>query len=185
MAEQANADQQSTPPGGVDTKPQDGKAVGSPRAAKTKETLGIVTAAIPILGFAGTLFVWAAANFYIGAVDIEPVNAGTSYQDMTVKVFDHKGQESTFHTPQFQLMPGKYHFTVIVDNDAPQQLDAEISLGKTTKLEVTGGKAGKQGSAEPTNEQFAHDSNAAPNAVHKHWWQFWKKKNDAAPSGNE
>jgi hypothetical protein len=48
------------------------------------------------------------------------------FTTLTVKAFDKKGQESTFHTPRFQLMPGSYHLEIQADSAKPQHADAEV-----------------------------------------------------------
>lgn len=132
--------------------------------------------AIPIIGFVGTIFVWIFGNFYLGSVEIQTPG---QYNEISISVFDKKGQESTLHTPQFQLMPGKYHLTVTVDKNSPQQLDTEVALGKTSLIKVTGNPIST--TSPPPDDASA----AAPHTVHKHWWQFWKKDNANLDSHND
>jgi len=137
--------------------------------SKTKETLSLFSTAIPIIGFVGTIFVWLAANFYTGAVDVQTPG---QYKEIVIKVYDRKGQESVYVTPQFQLMPGKYHLTVTVDKNDPQQIDTEIALGKTSSIKVT---TPISTASTPASTDDASGASSSPQTVRKHWWQFWKK----------
>jgi len=92
-----------------------------------KETLQIASTTLSIAGALGTLFVWSAANFYVGDVE---VIADHPYQSLVVDVFDHKGQGTTFHTNKFQLMPGRYHVEVTADGKSKQPADVEVQFGK-------------------------------------------------------
>src|ERR1700730_15987151 len=40
------------------------------RSTKVKDTLQVVSMTISIVGAVGTLFVWSAANFYVGDVEV-------------------------------------------------------------------------------------------------------------------
>lgn len=129
------------------------------KSVKTKETISFLSTAVPLLGVVGTAFVWAAANFYVGTVDIKP---STEYKEISVKVFDQKGAEREFHTPHFLLEPGKYHMAIDVDNKGPHHLDTEVGLGKTSNINVI-------------DSELQTSKTKDANAEHKHWWQFWKK----------
>lgn len=99
--------------------------------SRTKETLSVVTASLPVLGAVGTVFVWAAANFYVGEVNVTPIG---KYDAILVKVYDKRGQETTFHTPKFQLMPGSYHLVISAQgspgtNGAPQSVLSGAAIG--------------------------------------------------------
>ncbi len=58
------------------------------------------------------------------------------FSTITVKVFDSKGSEATFHTPKFQLMPGDYHLIISTDNNGAQQADTNIAFHAKTKVQV-------------------------------------------------
>ncbi len=128
------------------------------KTAKTKETLSILSTALPLIGVLGTAYVWVAANFYVGTVDIQPSG---EYQNITVKVFDQKGQESQFHTPHFLLQPGKYHLAISLDEKGARHLDTEVALGRTSNIKLV----------DPQPQTSA----AQVTVSHKRWWQFWKK----------
>jgi hypothetical protein len=130
------------------------------KAIKTKETISFLSTAVPLLGVLGTAFVWIAANFYVGTVDIQPAG---EYQEISVQVFDQKGAEQQFHTPHFLLQPGKYHIAISVDKNQTHHLDTEVALGKTANIKVVEASATQ---SETTSEQTTSK---------KHWWQIWKK----------
>jgi len=130
------------------------------KTAKTKETISLLSTAVPLLGVLGTAFVWAAANFYIGTVDIKPA---ADYQDIVVQVFDQKGSEQQFHTPHFLLQPGKYHLAISLDKKGAQHLDTEVKLGATSNIKLT--EPAPAGGSESSKDS------------RKHWWQIWKKSN--------
>lgn len=132
------------------------------KAAKTKETIAFLSTAVPLLGVLGTAFVWGAANFYVGTVDIKPV---AQYQDIVVQVFDQKGSEQEFHTPHFLLQPGKYHMAVSLDKKGAHHLDTEVKLGATSNIKIDEPVPAANGSSESSKES------------RKHWWQIWKKSN--------
>lgn len=140
---------------------------GAPsKIVKAKETMSLVATTIPVIGFVGTLAVWAATNYYVGEVAIE---ANAPFTSLTVKAFDIKGQESTFHTPRFQLMPGSYHLEIQADNGKPQHADAQVVFQKiaTVPVEV-------KANTEEANNQDSNDQ-ASENQKKRHWWQLWRR----------
>lgn len=145
-------------PTNIETPPSSRTA--STKATKTKEIITVLSTAVPVLGAVGTLFVWLCANLYVGNVEIQPAN---KYETIVVDVFDQKGQQSSFHTPRFQLMPGKYHLAITTDKNTAQHVDAQIELGKTETIKIENGESTPAPSG--INEPVAR----------KHWWQFWKK----------
>jgi hypothetical protein len=70
-------------------------------------------------------------------------------------------------------MPGKYHLSVKVDKNDPQQMDTEIVFGKTSVVKVA---ASNSTAASPS---------VAPQTVRKHWWQFWKKGQGNQDANND
>ncbi|CAN5260279.1 hypothetical protein BH10CYA1_BH10CYA1_51500 [soil metagenome] len=137
-------------------------ASGKTKSTKTKETISFLSTLVPLVGVLGTAFVWAAANYYVGTVDIKPVG---DYQDISVQVFDPKGVEQDFHTPHFLLQPGKYHMAISVDKKGVHHLDTEVKLGATANIKVEDPKSPTENLSESSNES------------RKHWWQIWKKSN--------
>ncbi|MBS1953533.1 MAG: hypothetical protein JST89_05085 [Cyanobacteria bacterium SZAS-4] len=137
-------------------------ADGKSKTAKTKETMSFLSTLVPLLGVLGTAFVWAAANYYVGTVDIKPDG---DYQDISVQVFDQKGVEQNFHTPHFLLQPGKYHMAINVDKKGVHHVDTEVKLGSTANIKIVEPKAPVESGSESNNES------------RKHWWQIWKKSN--------
>ncbi|MCC7532175.1 MAG: hypothetical protein IT342_26970 [Candidatus Melainabacteria bacterium] len=143
-----------------DFAPED-KVFPSPKVstARTKEILTILVTGLPIMGALGTFFVWTATNFYVGDVEVQtsrPFNA------ITVKVFDSKGSEATFHTPKFQLMPGNYHFVINADNNGTQHADTNVAFHAKTKVQVE-----LPSDLERVEAQVVK-------AKPKRFWQFWK-----------
>lgn len=132
------------------------------KTAKAKETISFLSTAVPLLGVLGTVFVWVAANYYVGTVDIKPAD---DYQKITVQVYDPKGGEKVFHTPHFLLQPGTYHFAIQLDEKNAQHVDADVKLGSTANIKV----AASAPAASTDDTQSAKEENK------KHWWQIWKK----------
>ncbi|HEY9784572.1 MAG TPA: hypothetical protein V6D17_04150 [Candidatus Obscuribacterales bacterium] len=132
--------------------------VADSKLHKAKDTLAVLTAALPVIGAIGTLFVWSVANFYVGNVEIQ---LDKPYKSLSVKVYDHRGQEAAFHTPRFQLMPGDYHLVVTVDEAATQHADTTVRFREqaVVKLQIEGNASEAQ----------------APKLYRKRWWQFWRK----------
>ncbi len=131
------------------------------KAGRAKETLNILGTALPILGAFGTCFVWTVANFYVGDVEIQ---TSRPFSTMTVKVFDEKGSEATFHTPKFQLMPGNYHLVIDADKNSTQQADTNVAFHAKTIVQVQLPSDLERPEAE------------AATAKPKHFWQkLWKK----------
>lgn len=138
---------------------------GNPsKIVKAKETMSFVATTIPVLGFVGTLAVWAATNYYVGDVVVETSKPFTT---LTVKAFDKKGQESTFHTPRFQLMPGSYHLEIQADNFKPQHADAEVIFQKIATVPVS---ITEENSAEGNQAEDSTNSQKK-----RHWWQLWRR----------
>jgi len=134
------------------------------KIVKAKETMSFVATTIPVLGFVGTLAVWAATNYYVGDIVVETSKPFTT---LTVKAFDKKGQESTFHTPRFQLMPGSYHLEIQADNCKPQHADAEVVFQKVASVPV---------STSVENDETSNQAeNSVDNQKKRHWWQLWRR----------
>lgn len=149
----------------------------SNRVAKTKDTLSLATTALPIVGAVGTFFVWAAANFYVGDVEIQ---ANRAYNDLTVKVYDAKGQEATFHSPKFQLMPGSYHIVMNADESKAQHADAKVAFQQKAKINLNLPEEEKQSTDSESDRKKASDAKADDDETKsktKRWWQFWRSKN--------
>lgn len=137
---------------------------GAPsKLVKAKETMSFLATTIPVLGFVGTLAVWAATNYYVGDVQVETSEPFTA---LTVKAFDKKGQESTFHTPRFQLMPGSYHLEIQADNFKPQHADAEVVFQKVATVPLS--IAEKNGESDQVE-------NSSESQKKRHWWQLWRR----------
>ncbi|MBC8000145.1 MAG: hypothetical protein IAF58_19480 [Leptolyngbya sp.] len=145
------------------------------RVAKTKDTLSVLVTALPIVGAVGTFFVWAAANFYVGDVEITP---NRSYNALTVKVYDAKGQEATFHSPKFQLMPGSYHIVMNADDSKAQHADAKIAFQQKANITLNLPEDSARSSDEKSkSDAKAADDNEESKSKTKRWWQFWRSKN--------
>lgn len=128
-------------------------------ATRTKDILAILVTALPILGALGTFFCWTASNFYVGDVEVQ---TSRPFSAITVKVFDSKGSEATFHTPKFQLMPGDYHLIISTDNNGAQQADTNVAFHAKTKVQVE----------LPSDLDRAEAQPQPPKT--KRFWQFWK-----------
>lgn len=134
------------------------------KIVKAKETMSFVATSIPVIGFVGTIAVWAATNYYVGDV---VVTTSQPFTTLTVKAFDKKGQESTFHTPRFQLMPGSYHLEIQADNAKAQHADTEVVFQKTATVPVSI-------NASP-EDQNSDSENSAAGQKKRHWWQLWRR----------
>ncbi|HEY9778445.1 MAG TPA: hypothetical protein V6C81_32100 [Planktothrix sp.] len=122
----------------------------SANKAPLKDKLQLVQNMLAITGMVGTLFVWGAANFYVGDVEIVP-NRG--YQNISIQVFDRKGQETTYHNLKFQLMPGMYHIEVTADGSAKYPADIEVQFAQKRQLLVALGNPSATPPAAPQKEQ--------------------------------
>lgn len=130
-------------------------AIESPsRVETTQKYLGLVYTSLGIAGAIGTIFVWLAANFYVGDVEIRD---NGNVDSLTVRVFDRRGQEYTYHGRKFQLMPGDYHFEVTVPEGPAQKFDASVRFNELTVLSVAAGSTGQK---------------SGPS---RRWWQFWRR----------
>jgi hypothetical protein len=145
---------------------------GAGRSTKVKDTLQIVSTTVSIVGAVGTLFVWTAANFYVG--DVEVV-ADRPYRNLLVDVFDKKGENTTFHVNKFQLMPGKYHLEVSADGKSKHPADLEVQFGQKQQLNVSLAEAQAPAPAETAAK--------AQEESHHHWWQIWHRKNNQEAGG--
>lgn len=136
------------------------------KIVKAKDTFSLVATAIPTLGLIGTVAVWAASNFYVGDVEIA---TDKPFTNMTVKVYDKKGQESTFHTPRFQLMPGSYHLEVSTAEAVTQHADTEVAFQKKAVVPV------RIVSPETTESEPTAETGDDKDGK-RHWWQVWKRQ---------
>lgn len=130
-------------------------------ATRTKDIMAILVTALPIIGALGTFFVWTMTNFYVGDVEVQ---TSRPYSAIAVKVFDTKGQEVTFHTPKFQLMPGNYHLEITADKNGVQHADTNVAFHAKTKVQVE----------LPSDLDRAEAQEETPRR--KYFFQFWKKK---------
>lgn len=126
---------------------------------RTKDIMAILVTALPIIGAIGTAFVWTATNFYVGDVEVQ---TSRPFSAITIKVFDEKGHEATFHTPRFQLMPGNYHFEINADKYGTQHADTNVAFHAKTKVQVELPSDLERAEAQPEQKKT------------KRFWQFWK-----------
>ncbi|MGH9554090.1 MAG: hypothetical protein ACRD3W_32230 [Terriglobales bacterium] len=145
--------------------------------SKAKETLAIISTVLPIAGALGTGFVWMAANYYVGEIEIK---TDRPYQSLTVDAFNKKGQGSSFHGNKLQLMPGAYHLEVAADGKAKHSVDVDVDFGKTKQVLISLAEPEAQGA--PAKALAQSPSSATDTAAddgsdkaHRHWWQFWRK----------
>jgi hypothetical protein len=104
-----------------------------PRPSKAREVLQMISMIIPIVGACGTLFVWGAATFYVG--DIEVVTDKPA-GDLLVNVYNQKGQAISYHVSKFQLMPGMYHIEVCTDGKQKFPMDLDVKFHSLNKIVV-------------------------------------------------
>jgi hypothetical protein len=171
------------------------------KTGRLKDLLSVASTALPIAGALGTLAVWLAATFYVGEIQVTP---DRPFNTLEVRVSDKKGQESVFHTPHFQLMPGQYHLEVTVDSQFKHHADIKAAFHKHTDIPVhvpeavagssakansdssttgsntvTGNSTSTQTSSQAgvaTAQPIDEDWGAEPgDNSKKHWWQFWRK----------
>lgn len=133
------------------------------RVNKAKDTLSVLTAALPIIGACGTLFVWITANFYVGDVEVA---CPDKYEHILVKVFDNKGRESQYHTPKFQVWPGAYHFEISADDGKAHHADATVEFHEKTTIPLT--------LAAPVQQSSQNEPADEP-AQKRSWWKFWRR----------
>lgn len=131
--------------------------------SKTEQAHHIIQTISMTLGIAGAIgaaAVWVASNVYLGEVEVRP---DKPVQSVIVKVYDKKGQESSFHMNHFQLMPGSYHLEVTPDGSKTQHADIEVQFSQKRLVPVMV----VSGQGDSTEEQ--DDSSSK-----HHWWQFWR-----------
>lgn len=132
-------------------------ALGKTRVEKVNTYLSTISTTIAILGGLGTLGVYLAANFYTGLVEVRPQGQADF---VAVRVYNQKGEASTFHGNRFPLMPGEYHLEIKTSDKAPFHADTTVEFTKTSVVDV------------PMDEA------ANDNPSRRRWWQLWKKKSD-------
>jgi len=130
------------------------------KVERASSYLGLVSTTVGVLGAVGTVFVWLTANFYVGDIEVQP---DQRVQSVVVKVYDQKGQEASFHTPRFQLMPGSYHLEITPNGGATHHADAVVRFHEKTIVDVQ--VKGGEEQAEDKDERVPRK---------KHWWQFWR-----------
>jgi len=96
--------------------------------------------ALPIAGAVGTLFVWCAANLYVG--DVEVVTDQPT-PDLVVNVYNQKGQATNYHVNKFQLMPGSYHIEILPDGKTKIPANIEVNFHSVNRLVVHAPSSGK------------------------------------------
>lgn len=147
------------PEAATDEKPAEKSAPAKTRVEKVNTYLSTISTTIAILGFLGTAGVWLAANFYTGLVEIKPLGKPDF---VAVRVYNQKGEASTFHTRRFPLMPGEYHLEIKTSERDPFHADTVVKFTQTSVVEV------------PVDA----DAATTDNASRRRWWQIWKKSAD-------
>lgn len=136
----------------------------APKPEKTKvdkvhSYLVLASTALGVLGALGTGFVWLAANFCVGDVEIR---TDRPVESLVTKVTDKHGQQSTFFGNHVQVMPGTYHLEIGVPDKVLKHADANVQMWKSQAITVS------------VPVEFSKPVEEQP-PDKKHWWQFWKK----------
>jgi len=139
------------------------KPLSGNKITTAKDTLALVATSIPVLGLLGSGVVWATGTYYVGDVNIA---TDRPFHNLTVKAFDIKGHESTFHTPRFQLMPGKYHLEITADDLSPRRADTVVSFNEQSTVAIE--------LAEHSAAELVESVEATEKAKKRHWWQLWR-----------
>ncbi len=129
------------------------------KLSTAKDTLALMATSIPVLGLFGSGVVWAAGTYYVGDVNIA---TDKPFHNLTVKAFDLKGHETTFHTPRFQLMPGRYHLEITADNVSARRADTVVNFQQLSNVPI-----------ELTDEAVIET--AAEKSKKRHWWHLWRR----------
>jgi hypothetical protein len=132
---------------------------------KAKDYVGFMVAALPLIGAVGTIFVWIFSAVYVGNVEL---TTKKPFRTIFVEVFNEKGNESEFHSPRFQLMPGDYVLRVSLDKAMPSQCGAVVKFHEKTTIPLE----------EPTQAitaEITSDDQETVLRPKKRWWQFWRK----------
>jgi hypothetical protein len=154
---------------------------GQRSPGKTRDVLSLfATAILPIMGALGTVFVFLVVNFYVGDVDVV---VPTGYQSLEIRAYNHKGQETVFHTPHFQLFPDSYHFEVLVNSQPKQHADAVVKFHHTSNVLLSSGPstdsvinaAMETANDTATSQTLEQTQSKADQRKTKRWWQVWKK----------
>lgn len=131
--------------------------VAKSKVEKAGHYLTVASTALGICGVLGTVFVWVTANFLLSDVEVK---TDKPVESLIVKVYDRKGEESIFHTPSFQVLPGKYHLDVLPQGAKTVHCDLTVKFGR--KAEV------------PISVVSGMEEQLEPESGKRHWWQFWK-----------
>jgi hypothetical protein len=137
-----------------------------PALSKVKDSISLLVTALPLIGAIGTIFVWVFAYVYVGNVQIVPEKP---FKSIFVQVFSEKGNQSEFHTPQFQLMPGSYFMQVSTDEKAATPCNVVVRFHEKTVVALADG--------EPTcaAPELPEEIERSEAPKKKRWWQFWRK----------
>jgi len=137
-----------------------------PEIDRAKDYVGFMVAALPLIGAIGTVFVWFCSAFYVGNVEL---TTNKPFRTILVQAFNEKGNESEFHSPRFQLMPGDYVLRVTLDKDLPVQCGAIVKFHEKSIIPLEEPKA-----ITFQDESTSDDGDTVKHSK-KHWWQFWRK----------
>jgi len=137
-----------------------------PGVNKARDYVGLMVNALPLIGAVGTVFVWIFCSVYVGNVEL---TSSKPFRSILVQVFNEKGNESEFHSPRFQLMPGDYLFLVSLDGQPPTKCSAIVRLHE--KVLVPMGEQ-NQATIAPAANTVDESLTERPK---KRWWQFWRR----------
>lgn len=143
--------------------------LAKPKVERLQSYVSLTSATIGICGAVGSLFVWLAANLYVGTVEIACQPAVDS---VIVKVYDQEGHEAVYHSKSFHLMPGPYHFEIVLPDGKVRHTDVRVRFNQTMSV--------------PVSALVENDSSTPRlNKGKRHWWQFWRGKEESAEPGSE
>lgn len=145
-------------------------SVTKPKVERLQSYVSLTSTTIGICGAVGSLFVWLAANLYVGTVEITCPQAVDS---VVVKVYDREGHEAVYHSKSFHLMPGNYHLEITLPDGKPLHKDVQVSFNQTLNVPVSMLEENRDAEASSSRKEK------------RHWWQFWRSKDEPAEPKSE
>jgi hypothetical protein len=133
---------------------------------KAKDYLSILVTALPLIGAIGTVFVWVFSAVYVGNVEL---TTSKPYRSIFVQVFNEKGNQTEFHSPRFQLMPGDYVLQVFLDNQIPTKCAVIVKFHEKVVVPL------QEPVQAATDVNGKSDIQEGSDRPRKRWWQFWRK----------
>lgn len=135
------------------------------RVEKADSYLGIVSKLVTIVAALSTVGFWLYSSFYVGTLELK---TNAPVDDITLRLYNDRGEERVFRTDLVKVTPGRYRVVVDANGQQTGQYATDVKFNRVTVLNHSVVPEAAPADAART-AQNAEKGN-------RKWWQFWRKK---------